>query len=231
MRAAVYAAPAPDSALGGLAAAWLGRDAFTGEATRAAGATRDPLVAEPARYGFHATLRAPFRPKPGIDLETLSATLDAMCAGRPAPVIARLTLARLGAFFALVPGGPEPALQALEGAVLDAFEPFRAPLTEAEVARRSPERLSARQREHLAAWGYPFVHDDFRFHMTLTGPVPGSADELHRDLATHFAPVLDRPLPLDGLGLFVEPEAGAPFRVRSFHPFGSPAARHPAGTP
>lgn len=231
MRVAVYAAPAPDSALGRLAAAWLGRDAFTGEPTRVADPVRDPLVAEPARYGFHATLRAPFRPKPGTGLDALSARLGAFCAGRQAPVIRALTLARLGAFFALVPGEAEPELQALEGEVLDAFEAFRAPLSDAEVARRRPERLSARQREHLEAWGYPFVRDEFRFHLTLTGPVPGPADDIRRALAAHFAPVLDRPLPLDGLGLFVEPEADAPFRVHSFHSFGSPAARQPAGTP
>lgn len=231
MRAAVYAAPAPDSTLGRLAAAWLGRDAFTGEPTRGADPERDLLVAEPARYGFHATLRAPFRPKPGIDFDALSSRLEAFCAARHAPVIRTLALAQLGAFYALVPGEPEPALQTLEGEVLDAFEPLRAPLTEAEIARRRPECLSARQREHLDAWGYPFVRDEFRFHMTLTGPVPGAAEEIRHALQAHFAPVLGRPLPLDGLGLFVEPEAGAPFRVHSFHPFGSTAARQPAGTP
>src|SRR5438445_432365 len=31
--------------------------------------------------------------------------------------------------------------------------------------------LSARQAELLARWGYPYVHDEFRFHMTLTGPI------------------------------------------------------------
>ncbi len=230
MRAAVYAAPAPDSALGRLAADWLGRDAFTGEATRAADPARDPVVAEAARYGFHATLRAPFRPTAGTDLDALSKRLGDLCATRPVPVIGTLTLARLGAFFALVPDRPEPALQSIEGAVLDAFEAVRAPLTEAEVARRHPDRLSARQRQQLDAWGYPFVREDFRFHMTLTGPVPGPADDLRAALAAHFAPVLGRPLPLDGLGLFVEPAPGAAFRVHSFHPFGSPAAHPQAGT-
>lgn len=225
MRAAVYAAPAPHSPLGRLAADWLGRDAFTGEATRAPDPARDPLVADAARYGFHATLRAPFRPGPGVDLATLGDRLARVCADRPAPVIRSLTLGRLGAFFALVPHEPEPAILALEGAVLDGFEPFRAPLTEAEVARRDPGRLSARQQDHLDAWGYPFVRDEFRFHMTLTGPVSGPAEEIRDALDTHFAPVLGRPLPLDGLGLFVEPEPGAPFRVHAFHAF------QPSATP
>ena len=235
MRAAVYASPAPDSQLARLAAAWLGRDAFTGAATRAADPGRDPLVAEAARYGFHATLRAPFRPRRGADLDALRDRLASLSSGRPAPVIRTLTLSRLGDVFALVPGGPEPALSALESEVLAAFEPFRAPLTDAEVARRRPERLSARQRDHLHAWGYPFVRDEFRFHMTVTGPVPGPADGVRDALESHFAPVLGRRLALDGLGLFVEPEPGAPFRVHSFHPFSDPpvppAAHQPAGTP
>ncbi len=231
MRAAVYHAPGPDSALARLAAAWLGRDAFTGRAARPADPARDPLVAEPARYGFHATLRAPFRLKRDGDLDAVAERLGAFCTGRPPPVIGRLTLARLDDFFALVPAGDEPALRALEGDVLDAFEPYRAPLTAEEVARRRPERLSERQRAHLHRWGYPFVRDEFRFHMTLTGRVAEGADAVQRDIAGHFAAVLDRPLALDGLALFVEPAPGAPFRVHAFHPFGPAPAPSTTATP
>ncbi len=231
MRAAVYAAPAPGSELARLAGLWLGRDAFTGAKTRPADPVRDPIVAEAARYGFHATMRAPFRLQDGSGLDTLSDRLAAFCDGRPAPVIRKLTLDRLDSFFALVPGEREPALHALEAEVLHAFEPFRASLSAEETARRRPERLSERQREHLARWGYPFVLDEFRFHMTVTGPVPGPADACRRDLERHFAPVLGRPLAVDGLGLFVEPAPGAPFRVHAFHPFGPPAVLLPAEQP
>lgn len=231
MRAAVYATPAPESPLNRLAASWLGRDAFTGRPTRPADPARDPLVAEPARYGFHATLRAPFRPRPEVDLGALTDRLGALCAGRPAPVIGRLALLRLGDVFALGPEAPEPAIAALEAEVLSAFEPYRAPPTAEEIARRRPERLTARQREQLDRWGYPFVRDDFRCHMTLTGPVPGLAEALRAGLEAHFAALLGRPLPLDGLGLFVEPAPGAPFRVHSFHPFRAAAPLETAGTP
>ena len=230
MRFAIYAMPAPGSTLAYLAADWLGRDAFSGILTRPADAARDPLVAEPARYGFHATMRAPFRPSPGVTLETLSARLTCLCDKRPPPVIRRLALARLGGFFALVPDEPELALRALEGDVLDAFEQFRAPLTAAEVARREPARLSPRQRHLLDAWGYPFVRDEFRFHMTLTGAVSERAEEIRRDLDDHFAPVLGQPLSVDGLSLVIEPEPGAPFRVHGFHPFRLHTAPHLAET-
>jgi len=230
MRAAVYAPPAPESTLNRLAADWLGRDAFSGWPTRPADPLRDPVVADAARYGFHATLRAPFRLKNGVDLDTLVDRLGALCAGRAPPVIGRLILGRLGDFFALVPAEPEPDLHQIEDGVLQAFEPYRAPLTEEEIARRRPERLSQRQRDYLARWGYPFVREECRFHMTLTGPVPGAAEDWRTDIEARFAPVLGRPLPIDALGLFVEPAPGAPFRVHSFHPFRASRACQPAVT-
>ena len=68
MRVAIYATPPAGAALTRAAALWLGRDAFVGEATRESDAEIDPVVAEPARYGFHATMRAPFRIAEGFDL-------------------------------------------------------------------------------------------------------------------------------------------------------------------
>ena len=231
MRAAIYVLPAPDSDLGRAGALWLGRDAFTGRATRAQDPSRDPWLSDPARYGFHATLKAPFRLKDEASLPAIAARLGTFCAGRPPPVIRSLALARLGAFFALGPAEPEPAVASLEADALDAFEPFRAPLTEAELAARRPDRLSPRQLAHLHRWGYPFVLDEFRFHMTLTNALGEDAERFGRDLRAHFAAVLGRPLPLDGLGLCIEPAPGAPFRVHAFHPFGPPAALQPATTP
>lgn len=231
MRVAVYATPAPESALNRLAGDWLGRDAFSGRLTRPAGPHRDPVDAAAARYGFHATLRAPFRLKNSVDLDPLVGCLRALCAERAAPVIGRLVLGRLEDFFALVPAEPEPDLQRIEDCVLQAFEPYRAPLTAEEIARRRPERLSQRQRDYLDRWGYPFVREEFRFHMTLTGPVPGPAEDWRADLESRFAPVLGQPLPVDGLGIFVEPAPGAPFRVHSFHPFRASGSFQSAGTP
>lgn len=217
MRAAVYFTPPEEAELTRLAAEWLGRDAFTGMGTRAPDPLLDPLVAEPARYGFHATLRAPFRLRDGSDLSDVRATLTAV-AERSVPArIDRLKLARLGSFFALVPSAPESSISKIERAVVETFEPFRAPLNEAEIARRRPERLTDRQRENLERWGYPFVREDFRFHMTLTGPVDvEQADRIEGILAERFAPVLGQPLAIDGLALFTEDRAGTPFRVDTY---------------
>ena len=220
MRFALYAAPPAQNRLSQAAARWLGRDAWGGAVSPRApapgfdAATLDRLTAEPRRYGFHATLKPPFRLAGGATIDGLRSALQAFGASAPAVLVPALDLRRIGPFFALVPEGDLPALQALAAAVVRSFEPFRAPLTEDEVARRRPERLTPRQREHLAAWGYPYVFDEFRFHMTLTGPVPEELrDPMEAVLRERFAAFIGRPLAIDSLALFVEPEPPGNFVV------------------
>jgi putative phosphonate metabolism protein len=220
MRAAIYFAPPPASLLGQPAACWLGRDAFTGAPARAADPRIDAIVRDPARYGFHATLKAPFRLAEGRTLAALEDALHAFASARQGFVVPALALARLGQFFALVPERANAAVQALEGDVLRHFEPFRAPLTPSEIEKRRPHRLTPRQRELLDRWGYPHVLDEFRFHMTLTGPVAfAEFPWVEAMLSARFASFTGRPLAVEALALFVEPEPGAPFAVRSIHPF------------
>lgn len=229
MRAAVYFAPSPDTLLGQTAARWLGRDAFSGATTREPDRSIDAIVQEPARYGFHATLKAPFRLAEGCSLTELDNALDAFAASRQGFVLPALALARLGQFFALVPERPSPALQSLAGEVLRHFEPFRAPLTPAEIEKRRPHRLTPRQRELLAQWGYPHVLDEFRFHLTLTGPVAfAEFPWVEAMLAARFAAFIGKPMAIETLALFVEPEPGAPFAVHSTHTFRAQALAVPA---
>ena len=63
---------------------------------------------------------------------------------------------------------PSPAMDALASACVRHFELFRAPLTPSDRERRHPDKLTAEQIGMLDAWGYPFVLDQFQFHMTLT---------------------------------------------------------------
>ncbi|WP_294640735.1 DUF1045 domain-containing protein [uncultured Aureimonas sp.] len=221
MRAAVYFTPPRDAPLTRLAAAWLGRDAFS----HGPGEAPAPLVAEPARYGFHATMKPPFRLAEGRTVEELDDALAVFCGRQHRVEIAELELRLIGRFFALVPGDREPALHALADETVREFERFRAPLDAAELARRAPDRLTERQREHLDRWGYPYIFDEFRFHMTLTGPVPDEdAAAVEARLRERFAPALGRPLAIDGLALFVEPRPGAPFQVRALHSLSSDTA-------
>jgi putative phosphonate metabolism protein len=227
MRLAIYHSPPVDGPLFGLAAAWLGRD------PREAVSIRQPvasdidagcmveLTADARRYGFHATIVAPFRLAEGRSVEELEAEIAQFCSGRIEVEIPRLVLGRLGPFFALVPGTQVQPLLDLESACVDHFNGWKAPLSPSDIARRNPDALTARQREYLDRYGYPYVKAEFRYHMTLTGPVPESEAEMFRNaIETHFETVLDRPYLVDSLALFVEPAPGSPFQLRSSFPLG-----------
>ncbi len=223
-RVAIYFAPPPGSALERSASAWLGRspwlpaDAGTeGLAEMASGP--DAIVSAPRRYGFHATLKAPFRLAPGKDTEGLRAALREISESMRAVAIPSLTLSRLGPFLALTEADPSDAMMALASDVVRRLEPFRAALTEAELARRRQARLDAREAAYLEQYGYPYVLDAFRFHMTLTGPIKEpDRDAVEAVLRARFADHLGRPCMIDALTLFTEPNPGAPFIARDRYP-------------
>jgi putative phosphonate metabolism protein len=219
MRAAIYFTPAKDDPLTLRAAEWLGRDAFYDRAVRDPDPKIDVLVSQPARYGFHATLKAPFRLSDGMTLNDLDRELSGFAQRIQAVSLGTLAVTRLDSFFALTVQTALPRLLQVEEAVRTAFEPFRAPLTEQEVARRNPQGLSERQQANLSRWGYPHVSQDFRFHMTLTNAIvdEDEAARVEKRLHSQFNPVLEAPVVIDALALFVEPEPGAPFYVRSRH--------------
>lgn len=211
-RCAVYFAPRP-GAFADRAAAWLGRDALTGKALEQPELPGVPapadITVEPRRYGFHGTIRAPFRLADGVDAEGVAEGVAAL-ASRLAPVHCDgLRLENLHGFLALTPTGCEAALLQLAATVIEGTDAFRAPLTAAEIARRRPESLSSRQRALLDRWGYPFVMEEFRFHLTLTDRLAAAqAEVVAPALRAHFAPVLPRPFVIEDLCLFGEDDAG-----------------------
>jgi putative phosphonate metabolism protein len=206
-RYAIYWAPDPGP-LADLAAAWLGWDPVAGVGCAPPvlpplPLPLDEITAAPRRYGFHGTIKPPFRLAPGRDAAGLHAAAQALCA-RTAPVtLPGLALRRLGGFLALTPEGDAAPLSALAAGIVAGLDPFRAPPDAAEIARRRPDRLTPRQRTHLDRWGYPFVMDEFHFHLTLTGDLdPARQGGVEAVLGPLFAPVLPRPFDVTRLCLF-----------------------------
>lgn len=209
-RYAVYYAPR-EGAFAFRANDWLGREPgnhrdLPQPVLPGIGDPRD-ITAGPRRYGFHATIRAPFRPADGVSAGQIRASV-ADLAARLAPVICEgLRVETLHDLVALTPMSCETALLDLGAAVVEKTNHLRAPLTEAEIARRRPDHLSPRQRALLDLWGYPHVMEEFRFHLTLTdrledpGPVRAA-------LEAHFSPVLPRPFVIEDLCLFGEDVSG-----------------------
>jgi putative phosphonate metabolism protein len=208
-RYAIYYAPRR-GAFAEAAAEWLGWDVATGKPVAQPDLADLParlhyLTASPRKYGFHGTLKAPFRLAAGQTESALQAAVAGL-ARRLAPVrMAGLRLARLGGFLALIPDGDESGLLAMASDVVRALDSFRAPLTPEERARRKPDGLSPRQRELLDHWGYPHVMELFRFHLTLTDDLPQDQVMPVAEVAQDwFAPVLPAPFVIEDLCLFAE---------------------------
>ena len=227
LRYAIYAAPATDDPLWQAAAVWLGRDASSGRIAAPPviegldAADVSAYLADPARYGFHATLKAPFQLAKHRSESELIDLFDSFARTSAPILIPELIIRRLGSFFAFVPNEPVAALDRWAGAVVETFEPLRAPLADADIARRRKANLTLAEEAHLLRWGYPYVFDTFRFHMSLTGRVPREhAEAVDAALRTHFAAFDGRPWRLDRIAVFVEPEPGAPFSILRSRPLG-----------
>ncbi len=211
-RYAIYYAPAPGP-LATFAAHWLGWDAFAGQPVAHPDIPGLPapvadLTVAPRRYGFHATIKPPFRLAPGTDRNALH-NATATLAARLAPLtLDGLQLSDHDGFVALTPDADAAGLASLNdlaARVVADLDPFRAPLSHADRQRRLATPLTPSQRAHLERWGYPYVMDAFRFHMTLTGNLTADhSAATHAALAPQLAPLLPRPFRLDSLSLFAE---------------------------
>jgi putative phosphonate metabolism protein len=180
-RYAIYFTPPPDSPLAAFGAGVIGYDCFERSAVPHRSIEGiDPAVlalatVEPRRYGFHATLMAPFHLADSTDEGALANAFSAFASSRVPIAVGLLRIAAMNRFVVLSPVEPHPAIEGLADACLAAFDPYRAPLNDADRARRVAAGLSPRQAELLERWGYPYVLDEFRFHMTLAGPIPDDA--------------------------------------------------------
>ena len=87
--------------------------------------------------------------------------------------------------------------------------PFARSAPDGEVAKRRAAGLSPEQDTNLVEWGYPYVLDQFRFHITLTGKLPkGDLPAVEDYLASELAPLLPQPFVINDLALMGEAEDG-----------------------
>jgi hypothetical protein len=172
------------------------------------------VTAAPRGYGIHATLKPPFRLAAGASAEALDAALAALAARLRPVVLPGLRLASIGPWQTLLPEGDTDALNSLAARTVADLDAFRLPPDDAEIARRNPAALTDRQRALLDRWGYPHVMEEFRFHITLSGPHGGGAPPpaIEAAAAARFAPLLPHPFVIDALSLCGEGADGR-FRV------------------
>jgi putative phosphonate metabolism protein len=217
-RYAVFWTPPAGSGLALFGAEWLGWDAEAArDAPQPALILPRPLAEvtrTPRRYGFHGTLKPPFRLAIGTHTAEIDQALTTLAGRLPpasAPGLALTT--RLG-FLALMPDGPAPEISLLAATCTRDLDRFRAPPGEAELAQRRARALTPRQEQNLTHWGYPYVLDDFHFHLTLTGRLhPGEAEALTVAATARATPHLDPALRLNCICLFGDPGGGQGFRL------------------
>lgn len=226
-RYALYVVPRPECALARFGATWLGWDIETGsdvsppETAGLPSAVHAVVTREPRHYGFHGTLKAPFRLLEGWTEGDLLAAAATFAEHRVPLTVPAPSLESLASFLALQPSASSAELDALASDCVVWFERFRAPLTAAELSRRRRGALSSAQDELLVRWGYPFVFGEFRFHMTLTGSLDVSLRaRVSAALAPRLAELLDAPFDISDLVLCVEPEPQERFRVLRRFPLG-----------
>lgn len=222
-RYALYYAPRPAEGLAVAASQWLGRDAESGRAhmlrpiSEITAGRLSEIIAEPRLYGFHGTLKAPIAL---IDDASERDFLDAVgrfAASRRAFSVPTLELAEISGFLALVSTKRCEPLQDLADRCVVEFDEFRRPADAAELARRRGAGLTARQDELLLRWGYPYVLEQWRFHLTLTGRLhdPTEREMVETILRQRFAGFIDRALPVTDLCVFRQPAPGRPFSVQA----------------
>jgi len=219
-RYAVYFVPDAADPLAAFGAGWLGWDIEKGcpqpylDVPGLNPACRQRVIEAPQVYGFHATIKAPFRLRSHLAAPDVLTAAERIAQGTKPVRDMRLALKPIGQFLALQPETAQESLQQLATNWVTGLDALRAPLTAGERARRKPSELDARQRQHLDRWGYPYVMDAFRFHMTLTGKLPNDMRQnVNAALGPVLAPIVERPLDITSLAVVYQEAPQAGFRV------------------
>ena len=93
-------------------------------------------------------------------------------------------------------------LTKLAAQIVTDLDAFRASTLPAELEHRRAAGLTARQDHNLMTWGYPYVLEDFHFHLTLSGQLkPTEGAKVLRALEPHINSVLPAPFAVDHITL------------------------------
>lgn len=232
-RYALYYTPAAGSPWWSAGCRWLGRDSSRGMTMPLpalpgiAPELFARLTERPRRYGFHATLKAPFRLAQGFGEQDLLTMAQAFAErqrpvslGTPQPQLLRN-------FLALCPQEHSAELGALASRCVEYFDLLRAAPSSSELEKRRATGLTPRQDALLQRWGYPYAEEAFQFHITLTDNLRNLAqpeiEALHAAAKQWFSSAANSPPSLDALTICREDEPGAPLMEWQRIPFNAAA--------
>ncbi len=212
-RYAIYFSPRPDEPLAEFGRRWMGLDTETRAPVADCWPLPTGMLRTPKRYGFHATLKAPFRLRTGRTPDELLQAVEQLAAEQEALELGLLVPKALGSFLTLQQSMPNPAVDALAFTCVRDLDPFRQPLTEEEQDAIFSKGISRRQKGNVFTWGYPYVGEDYVFHMTLTSILaPHEIEPWRQKVLEWGMEYLAEPVRLRDLCVFAQPSAEEPFR-------------------
>jgi putative phosphonate metabolism protein len=216
MRHAIYYVPDPSSALHELGSSWLGRDVISNATLPQTDDRLTGFTMDACRYGFHGTLKPPFHMKENVSVDMFESALRNLANQHESFSIGPIELRMIDGFLALVPVDENVELSHLAADCVQQLDNFRTPPVEAEMRKRRAAGLTVTQDALLQRWGYPYVLEEFRFHLTLTSRLSAEdAEWIYPSAQIHFKSVLGRPLHIDALTHLVERDDGEDFVVRT----------------
>ena len=110
--------------------------------------------------------------------------------------------------------GPHSPLQALADECVERLDEFRAPPSEAELARRRRAQLTEAQEAMLVRFGYPYVLNTWFFHMTLTRRLSATEHTTWRpQVERFFEHAVATQRMVTDICLFTQAGPGAPFVI------------------
>ncbi len=221
-RYGVYYCPEPDTDFWELGSSWLGRNVLSNQELD------QPVLKEtsinslyfntssPRKYGLHGTLKAPIHLATKVSEADFLHAVQCIAQSTAPFLIPSVKVDELGDFLAIRPTEPCAALCALAEACVRQLDALRQPATAHEIARRNPDALTSSQQDNLMTWGYPYVFDDFRFHITISNSIKHipMRQALLQDAVDYFAPVCAKPLPISSLCVFTQMKNDAPFILK-----------------
>ena len=203
----------PDLPLFQIGSNWLGWNSISGQEITLSSDHRR-ITDRPRKYGFHATVKPPFSLASHSTQGELQDAFQAFCATISPATGGSLKISRLGRFLAMTPDVQSNEVTELAASTVTYFDKFRAPLSDNDIEKRRRNRLTLQQDALMLRWGYPYVMQEFKFHMTLTGPLAhDKIDEIERRVNSMFHNFLDQPLNINSLSLLGEEEGSGRFHV------------------
>ena len=203
----------PDLHLFQIGSDWLGWNSISGQETTLSFDHRR-ITDRPRKYGFHGTVKPPFSLASHSTQGELQDAFHAFCATISPATGGALKISRLGRFLAMTQDVQSNEVTKLAASTVSYFDKFRAPLSDTDIEKRRRNRLTPQQDALMLRWGYPYVMQEFKFHMTLTCPLaPNEIDAVEQSANTRFREFIGQSLNMASLALLGEDIYSGRFHV------------------